>query len=350
MMRIAIVHDQDAIETELRGIIRTGSPHEIAWSVPDCEEAVNRAAANHPDLILMKLTRPGLRNVDAIRRIMEKTPCAILLITHSVEDHPSDIFEAMSHGALDVLHIPLADKGKNREIDSEQTRILLRRKIQTVEKLKQNHFSAFVHKPALPRPPLAVIGSSAGGPKALAQILSGLPRTLSATFVVIQHVDKEFSAGLVEWLDGQCSLRVELAAQGGRPEPGVVYVAGTDDHLILTPDFAFSYIPDPNDSPYHPSVDVFFKSLIGYCPIKPAVFSNPARIGCVGVLLTGMGRDGAEGLLTLRGAGWHTIAQDETTSVIYGMPRAAKELGAASQVLPIHEIGPAILDALFGKP
>ncbi|MFP4346928.1 MAG: chemotaxis-specific protein-glutamate methyltransferase CheB [Thermodesulfobacteriota bacterium] len=345
-MRIAVVHDLDSVQKEIQKIILNLPHHEIAWTARAGTEAMNRSSRDLPDLILMKLALPDISGVEVTRRIMEKSPCAILLITHQVEDHTSEIFEAMSHGALDVVHLPcFGSNGATETIDPAQTRTLIHKKIQTVEKLKQNHIAVRVCKAASPRPPLVVIGSSAGGPKALADILSRLPETLEATLVVIQHVDKEFSAGFVDWLDAQCSLRVKLAVEGGRPAAGVVHVAGTDDHLILTPDYTFSYIPGESDSPYHPSVDVFFKSLVGYCPARPGP-TPYRRIGCVGVLLTGMGRDGAEGLLTLYRAGWHTIAQDESTSVIYGMPRAAKEIGAATEVLPIDKIAPAILKAL----
>jgi len=344
-MRIAVVHDRDRVRKVIERVVQDIPRHKIAWTAQNGTEAMNRASMHPPDLILMKLALPDMTGVSVTRRIMEKSPCTILLIIHQVEDHTSEIFDAMSHGALDVIHLPYST-ATTETIDPVQTRTLLHKKIQTVEKLKQNHIAVRVRKAVAPRPPLVVIGSSAGGPKALADILSRLPETLKATLVIIQHVDKEFSAGFVDWLDAQCSLRVELAVEGGRPAAGVVYVAGTDDHLILTPDYTFSYIPGESDSPYHPSVDVFFKSLVGYCPARPGP-TPYRRIGCVGVLLTGMGRDGAEGLLTLHRAGWHTIAQDESTSVIYGMPRAAKEIGAATEVLPIDNIAPAILKALF---
>jgi two-component system response regulator WspF len=191
-------------------------------------------------------------------------------------------------------------------------------------------------------PPLAVIGASTGGPKALAAVLSDMPGDLDGAVVVIQHVDKMFSAGLVGWLAGITSLKVQLAVEGERPKAGIVYVAGTDDHLIFGRDFRFSYIADRN-LPYHPSIDMFFKSVLtGYHPyLFPRHTDQYNR--CVAVLLTGMGRDGADGMKALREAGWHTIAQDEATSVVYGMPRAARDIGAVEQVLPLQDIGGEIV-------
>jgi two-component system response regulator WspF len=184
-------------------------------------------------------------------------------------------------------------------------------------------------------PPLVVIGSSTGGPKTLVQVLSRLPKNLKAAIVIVQHLDQEFSGGLAEWLNIQTPLQVRVAARGARPEQGIVDVAGTNDHLILTAGLTFAYTPEPQRNPYRPSVDVFFKSVAKYWPDK----------GCA-VLLTGMGRDGAAELANLRKLGWHTITQDKTTSVVYGMPKAAKELNAAVEILPVEKISSAMVRAL----
>jgi chemotaxis response regulator CheB len=190
---------------------------------------------------------------------------------------------------------------------------------------------------------IIAIGASAGGPHALAEILSLLPGDLPAFLLIVQHVNKEFSAGLARWLNLQTALRVRIAPDGGRPEKGTVFVAGTDEHLILRPDFTFSYIPGPRDNPFRPSIDVFFHSMARY------YCGRPERKKSMGILLTGMGKDGAEGLLALRRAGCHTLAQDEHSSAVYGMPKAARKLGAAAEILPLGKIAPAILSRIYGK-
>ena len=151
----------------------------------------------------------------------------------------------------------------------------------------------------------------------MAELLSFLPAGLEAVVVIVQHVDMEFSSSLTDWLDAQTPLKMNLAREGAWPETGNGYVAGTNDHLILTTDLRFSYTQEPRNNPYRPSVDTFCMSVAEYWPENG-----------VAILLTGMGRDGANGLAILRRAGWYTIAQDEATSVVYGMPKAAKELGA----------------------
>ncbi len=197
-------------------------------------------------------------------------------------------------------------------------------------------------------PPLVAIGASTGGPKVLADILSRFPAGLHAAIIIVQHVNKEFSPSLVQWLDTMTSLPVCLVKEGIRPEAGTVYIAGTDDHLVFSSDLTFSYISIPESPPFHPSIDIFFQSILP-CRICKRLAGSGKKDGrCVGVLLSGMGKDGAKGLLALRKAGWHTIAQDRATSAVYGMPKAANDLDAADEILPANQIGPAILRALKG--
>ncbi len=168
----------------------------------------------------------------------------------------------------------------------------------------------------VPGIPLVAIGSSTGGPNALAEILSTLPKTWNATTVLIQHVDSAFASGLARWLRDKTGHDVVIATDHARPEPGRVYLAATNDHLTLNSTARFTYTTEPRELNFRPSIDVFFHSVAACWPS-----------GGVAVLLTGMGRDGAAGLLRLRLNGWCTIAQDEATSVVYGMPRAAAEVG-----------------------
>jgi two-component system response regulator WspF len=149
--------------------------------------------------------------------------------------------------------------------------------------------------------------------------------------VVVQHVDSAFARGLVDWMAKETGRPVELAAPNSDPAPGHIYVARTEEHLIVGPDRRLRYSDSPRQSFFRPSVDAFFHSLARH-------WGTPG----VAVLLTGMGRDGAEGLLALRQAGWLTIAQDRATSAVWGMPRAAVDLGAAAQVLPPPRIGDSL--------
>jgi chemotaxis response regulator CheB len=183
---------------------------------------------------------------------------------------------------------------------------------------------------------LVAIGSSAGGPAALASLLAGLPKDFLAAIVVVQHIDAHLAAGMADWLDAQCALTVRVAAEGDRPTAGSVLIAGTSDHLVLRSAYRLGYVAEPREMVYRPSVDAFFHSVV-----------RQWHDEAVGVLLTGMGRDGALGLKALREHGFHTIAQDEATSAVYGMPKAAATLGAAVDILPIDRIASRLM-MLFG--
>lgn len=342
-MRIAIVNDLFMAVENISRILLSASEHEILWVAYNGDEAVRKHAANPPDLILMDLVMPVMDGVEATRRIMHESPCPILLVTATIGNSAGKVFEAMGHGALDAISMPMTGAG---EI-AEETKHVLLKKIQMIGKLK----TADALHPDIAKqlPSLVVIGSSTGGPKAIAQLLSGMPETIDAAVVIIQHVDEKFSVGMAEWLDAQTPLPVRVAREGGRPKANIVYVAATNDHLVFTPDLRFSYTTEPGETNYRPSVDVFFKSVINYWPAK-FQFESIRKRENIAMLLTGMGKDGAEGLSTLRRAGWHTIAQDEKTSVVYGMPKAAVEMDAAVEILPIDKIGSAILAKLAGMP
>jgi two-component system, chemotaxis family, response regulator WspF len=185
---------------------------------------------------------------------------------------------------------------------------------------------------------LVAIGASAGGPSALAVVLKGLPEDFSAAIVIIQHVDVQFAQGMAEWLSQHSALPVRVAAEDDRPVRGTVLIAGTQDHLQMKAADRLGYTRDPLDYVYRPSVDVFFESV-----------NRHWRGGAIGVLLTGMGRDGANGLKVLRDKGHHTIAQDEASSVVYGMPKAAARLAAAVDILPMADIAPRLLEILAKK-
>jgi two-component system response regulator WspF len=182
---------------------------------------------------------------------------------------------------------------------------------------------------------LVAIGASAGGPAALAAVLRGLPPDFPAAVVIVQHVDTQFALGMAAWLADQTPLPVRIAADGDRITAGTVLLAGRNDHLVLTSSERFGYTHEANSSLHRPSIDAFFNSIIKHW-----------RGEAVGVLLTGMGRDGAAGLKAMRTRGLYTIAQDETSSAVYGMPKAAAAIDAAVDILPIELIAGRLVQAL----
>jgi two-component system, chemotaxis family, response regulator WspF len=324
-LRIAVVNDVKMIAEALRRIL-LASQHEIAWIAHDGAEAVANAANDVPDLILMDLLMPVMDGVEATRRIMQANPCPILVVTANVEGNSTEIFKAMSHGALDVVATPAMNPANTAPLLA---------KINTIARLSGKGGRRKPEPAPVPTsgayPILVAIAASTGGPGALARLFAQLENIDGAAVVVIQHIDAQFAEGLAVWLSQQSKHVVKVAAEGGIPRPGEIFLAGTNDHLVLTSQRTFAYRSEPMDNPFRPSASVFFRS----------VAQNWSEPG-IAVVLTGMGNDGADGLMELKAGGWTTIAQDETTSVIFGMPKAAAELGAVGRVLALERIAPAI--------
>jgi two-component system response regulator WspF len=333
-MKIGIVDDTAMARETLRTVVSSVPGHQVAWIATNGAEAIDRARTDTPDLILMDLVMPGVDGVEATRRIMQENPCAILVVTASVTSRVRKVYEAMGYGALDAVDTPtLGPHGDLRGASA------LLWKIETIGKLIAPA-PGLDTGPPIPMPArhragsdwLVGIGASTGGPAAVTTVLSAFPRNFSAIVVIVQHIDEAMAQGMADVLSQETGHRVEVAEPGMVPRSGQILLAKTDDHLVLDRNGSLNYVAEPRDAWYRPSADVFFRSIA----------SNWRQPG-VAVLLTGMGRDGASGLLGLRRAGWLTIAQDEETCVVWGMPGAAAKIGAAERILPVSQIGPAIV-------
>jgi chemotaxis response regulator CheB len=308
----------------------------IAWTAMDGADAVAKAKADTPDLVLMDLIMPGIDGVEATRQIMANSPCAILVVTASIGAQSWRVFEAMGHGALDAVDTPELGLGEDR--DAAQ---LLLRKIETIAKLIGDKVPKLAPAKSIRRQsgaPLVAIGASSGGPAALAKLLASLPADLAAPVLIVQHIDQQFAAGMADWLQQYTPWAVRIAKEGEHPEPGVVLIAGTADHLVFKSAERVGYTADPVAAVHRPSVDVFFDSC-----------NRHWRGDIYAALLTGMGRDGALAMKALRAKGHYTVAQDAATSAVYGMPKAAADMGAVEEVLPLEKIGPRLGQLVSGE-
>ena len=338
-MKIGIVNDLPIALEVLRRVLALRPDHAVIWAARDGAQAIASCARETPDLVVMDLVMPVMDGVEATRQIMAATPCAILVVTASVGANAARVFDAMGHGAIDAVDTPVLGRGA-----LQQSAAAFLHKIDTIAKLvgtrrfipSADTFSetwVFAR-----RARLVAIGASAGGPAALTAVLSGLPKDFPAAVVIVQHVDERFAQGMADWLSRDSALPVRVAKEGDRPTVGTVLLAGTNDHLRFISGERLGYTSEPRELAYRPSVDVFFASVGVH-------WTGEA----VGVLLTGMGRDGAVGLKALRDKGHYTIAQDQATSTVYGMPKAAASLGAAVDILPLERIAPRLVDTFRHK-
>ena len=332
-MKIAIVNDMPMAVEALRRALAFEPAHQVAWIASNGAESVKRCAEFTPDLILMDLIMPVMDGVEATRQIMAATPCPIVIVTVDRQQNVHRVFEAMGHGAMDVVDTPALGAGNPKEAAAPLLRKILNIGWLVGQRGSRVRTVTAPLREAVQRNGLVAIGSSAGGPAALEVLLKGLPPRFGAAIVLVQHVDQVFAAGMAEWLSSASGLQVRLARDGEPPQSGTVLLAGTNHHIRLLKNGTLAYTAEPVNEIYRPSIDVFFESVASY-------WSGDA----VGVLLTGMGRDGAQGLKLMREQGFLTIAQDQGSSAVYGMPKAAAAIDAAMEIRPLHTIAPRLME------
>lgn len=339
-MKIAIANDVAMAAEALRRVVASTAEHQVLWIARTGLEAVQLCAEQRPDLILMDLNMPELDGVEATRQIMQQSPCAILVVTGRPQDNVNQVFRALGAGALDVTATPVLQGGMSGDLE-------LLAKIKTIGKLIRHSIGAETAtrngngapERKEPQPTMLVaIGASTGGPLAVSKMLAGWVAPPHCAIVVVQHIDENFAPHFAKWLGEQLAMPVRVIEHGEELQGGSVLVAKTNDHLVLDHHYRLSYDAEPRDYAYRPSVDVFFHCVAQHW-----------RGEAVGVLLTGMGRDGGDGLLAMRRAGKTTIAQDQASSAVYGMPRAAAELDAAQFILPLDKIGPGVRAKAGGR-
>jgi two-component system chemotaxis response regulator CheB len=331
MIRVLVAEDSAVTRDYLAHLLGEDPALEVVKTVQNGQEAVEQAERLRPDVILMDVHMPRMNGYEATRRIMERVPTPIVMISNSMSrEEVAMTFEALKAGALTVLDKP---DGPDHS-DSAKAALQLRETVRLMAGVKVIRRWPRRDCPSpTPTPPkvgphiqLIAIGASTGGPTVIAEILGGLPRHLAVPILVVQHIAQGFASGLADWIGKSTPLHVKLAESNESVRPGTVYLAPHGFQMGITQDKRVSLTTEPAENGFCPSVSYLFKSValaFGQCAI--------------GVLLTGMGQDGAAGLLQLRKAGGVTIAQDQDTSVIFGMPGEAVRVGAAQHVLtPRH--------------
>jgi two-component system chemotaxis response regulator CheB len=331
MIKVLVVDDSPVVRDLLKHILTLENEMVVIGEAKDGQEAVEFVERNKPDVITMDINMPRLNGFDATRQIMQKNPVPIVIVTASWD--PSDLnkaWQAMEAGAVAAVEKPRYSTEENYRNNSKnivdtvrlmsQVKVVRRwpkRKVAVTEVSADRTESRL----SAPRYEIVAIGASTGGPPVIKELLETLPENFSAPIAIVQHIARNFTAGLVEWLDRSTALKVRVAKNREILEAGTVYVApdgfqmkvDLSSHIILT--------DDPPENGLKPSVSYLFRSIA-------EIFGKKA----VGILLTGMGKDGANELRTLKDKGAITIAQDKETSVIHGMPGEAIKIGGATHI------------------
>jgi two-component system chemotaxis response regulator CheB len=343
-IRVLIADDSGVSRRVLADLVHGAEDIAVVASVADGEAAVAEAARVRPDVVLMDVLMPVMDGLSATRSLMQETPCPIILVSELVGRDADLNFRALEAGALDLMRKP-----SREEVAEGVARSVLLRKIRTYSKVpvvrRHRPRKQPAAKPASPAPApappppaasssagqartLVCIGASTGGPPAIRALLEALDATVQPPILITQHMTEGFMRGMASWLDDQVrQLDVSVAVDGDRPCPGHVYLAPDNAHLELV-NGLLRLSPELPQMSHRPSVNALFASVAR---------SRSAR-DCMAILLTGMGRDGADGMLALRRAGALTVAQDEASSTVYGMPQAARQLGAASEELALDKM------------
>jgi two-component system chemotaxis response regulator CheB len=328
-IRVLIVSADGALRAELGEALRVPG-FSVAGAVGQAAAATELCQDVQPDVAVVDAALPAGEGFSAVQDIMAFRPTPILVLAQAVSG--PEAFQALALGALDVMARPRGvDKAAFAVELTHRLRLLSGvRVIQHVRGRRKRK-----REGALEGPPVVGIAASLGGPRALAILLKGLPRDLGAPVCVVQHISDGFVDGLAGWLSSESGMPVQEAQDGSRLEPGAVLVAPCGVHLTAGGKDQVELDDGPPVEGFRPSATRLFCSLA-------------QRYGrrAVGVVLTGMGRDGAEGIAAIRAAGGHTLAQDEATSTVWGMPRAAVETGAVQKVVPIDEMAAALLSVV----
>lgn len=349
--KVLVVDDSVFMRKIISDLIKEDERFEVIDTAKNGLEAVDKTKRLKPDVVTLDIEMPEMNGLDALRRIMADTPVPVVMLSSLTEEGAKETIAALEIGAVDFVRKPSG----SISLDLFKVKALLLDKLSIAIQTRVSKISA---PPVVPRPivqppkplfldnkpkelsektyggrieRLVAIGTSTGGPRALQQVVSALPGHFPAPVLIVQHMPPNFTKSLAMRLDSTSQIKVTEACDGDRLQNGVAYIAPGGWHMILKKDdmgYKIRLTKDEPRSGHRPSVDMLFDSLLPYRELKRHV-----------VLMTGMGSDGAKGMQALRRAGaLSTIAESNETCVVYGMPRAAVELGCVTHQLPLYQI------------
>jgi two-component system chemotaxis response regulator CheB len=351
-IRLLLVEDSPIAVVILQRLLRDQADIEVVGIARHGQEALDLIPQVNPHVICTDLHMPKMNGLELTREVMARFPRPILVVSASVqEEDTKNVFRILEAGALDIF--PKPRTGLAAEYDKTKQELLTKIRV-------LSGVSVFTqHRREPPRPPLpaapppagplgapatldiraprlVALGASTGGPQALQTIFEALPAQFPVPILCVQHISDGFLQGLIDWLNLKSALKIQIAIAGDMPQPGRVYFPPERQHLQLNRQGCFEITRSAPVAGHCPSVTVLFESVATYY-----------RRSAVGVLLTGMGRDGADGLQAISQMGGTTVAQNEATSIVFGMPKEAIALGAAQHILPIQGIAPFLVEKVL---
>ena len=342
MIRVLVVEDSAVVRQLLVHILKSDPEIEIAGTAADGEEALIAVEQTRPSVITMDIHMPGMNGFDVARRIMERRPTPIVIVSGALDPHETtSAFQTLDSGALAILLKPVGIGSP----EFERTAAELVRTVKVMSEVKvvrrwakpgRTHADYAKHlvpaaSPVVKHVCAVAIGASTGGPQVIQTILSHLPGNFPVPIFAVQHIASGFTTGFVDWLSQSSKLPVHVATHREMSVPGHVYLAPDAFHLKVGPDRRLLLTEDEPENGLRPSVSTLFRSVA-------EVYGGKS----VAVLLSGMGRDGAQELKLLKDLGATTIAQDRESSVVHGMPGEAIRLGGTTYVLSQEKIAPAL--------
>ena len=346
-VRVLVVDDSAFMRTALSRMIASESGFEVVATACSGSDALEKISSFDPDVVTLDIEMPGLDGLETLRHIMNKFPRPVIMVSAVTEQDAEQTFNALAAGAFDYVpkHLPSAS------LDIHHIRQDLIAKIRAAAQSRNSPpTDVFSRKPpqstllgtwdtlSATASAIVALGTSTGGPKALQNILPLFPPDLSVPILIVQHMPPGFTASFAQRMNTLCSVTVREATHGEPIEPGVVYIAPAGMHMTVDrPSDSRAIIcldTHPEDCLHTPSVDVLMKSV-----------AEAFRELALGVIMTGMGSDGAQGMRSIYRKGGLTIGQDEASCTVYSMPRACAELGVLSRVVPLSEIPGQILHA-----
>jgi two-component system chemotaxis response regulator CheB len=339
MIRVLVVEDSPLMCKVLTNMMNSDPQILVVAVASNGKEAVELVPLLKPDFITMDMDMPIMDGLEATKQIMAYHPTPILIVSSSVFKQGMDrVFKAISHGALDVIdksELELVGNKKSGEALIAKIKFLTSVRVMDQSLVRFRHERSMVDLRAPKRKisdKIVAIVASTGGPQALLKILQRLPADFPCGIVIVQHITNGFLSGLVDWLAKECKIRLKIGENSEEIRPGVAYIAPDNFHMRVTEGGKISLSDEPANNSHRPSGDILFESV-----------AKTYGKGCVAAILTGMGRDGAMGMKAIKQSQGMTIAQNEKSCVVFGMPSAAIEMNAIDKVLPLERIAEEIV-------